>query len=379
MAERDSDITGDLLEAIYDAAMDASKWDAFLDRLAQSIPGTQSLLVLHDPLVRIGRIIPSTNWDPSHVGAYNEHFGRINPWLRNVGSRPVGLVTPSELMCPVDELLRTEFYSDWLVPQKIRGGAGVTIFQEVGRVMAISTLFTGRSHERKSEAMARMQLLVPHLQRAAKINQQLAQTEFRWQAAEQALNRLLVGVVIVDEDLSALFSNLSADALIAKADGIGLTRSGRLALADTEAAELLARMVRQPQSGGLGILSIRRPSRERRFSMLVAPLPAVDRAEGRVRPVEFKQARAILFIKDAAEIANVPGEVLSEMFDLSRAEARVVTTLLDGYRLEDAAAQLGVSHNTVKTQLPSVFAKLGCARQSDLIRLIASSLPHFIR
>jgi DNA-binding CsgD family transcriptional regulator len=67
------------------------------------------------------------------------------------------------------------------------------------------------------------------------------------------------------------------------------------------------------------------------------------------------------------------------MFDLSRAEARLVKLLLDGHRLEDAAHLLGVSHNTVKTQLRSAFDKLGCSRQSDLVRLISSSLPHFVK
>jgi DNA-binding CsgD family transcriptional regulator len=374
-----ADIPEDLLHAVYEAAMDASKWDLFLEQWARSVPGTRCLLVRHDPSAHAGQIITSKEtWEPVFVDAYNRHFGRVNPWLKNVSARPTGIVFPSELMCTVEELRRSEFYSDWVLPQKISSGAGVTIIQDSGRVMAISALFGNHSDEQKRLAAECMQRLVPHLQRAGAINRQLAGSAFRWQAAEEALNRLLVGVVIVADDLSAIFMNRSAEALLAKSDGIALTRSGKLAFADTDAARLLAELVRFPRKVSPGILSVPRPSREKPFALLVAPVTTAAPSVS-VPLAEFRQARAILFIKDTGAVAAVPSETISDMFDLSRAEARLVKLLLDGHRLEDAAHLLGVSHNTVKTQLRSAFDKLGCSRQSDLVRLISSSLPHFVK
>jgi DNA-binding CsgD family transcriptional regulator len=375
---KDDDTEG-LLDAIYEAALDGSKWDIFLRQLARSMPGTRCTLVLHDPSTQTGQIPTTVGWDPSYVASYNQYYASVNPWLENVNRWPVGLVVPSELRCPVPHLLRSEFYADWLQPQNITSGAGVTIIQDAGRFMALATLFAERSDEQRALAIARMQRLVPHLQRAAQVNRQLANSEFRWQAAEQALNRLLVGVVLVNDDLSIVFSNSNADALIAKADGISLARSGRLTLTDPDAANRLAHLVRHPEAADARVLSVRRPSGERPFTLLVAPLLSEGRSENPARPGEFRQARAMLFIKDTGETANVPSEVISAMFDLSPAEARLVKILLEGHRLEEIAVRLGVSHNTVKTQLKSVFEKLGCARQGDVIRLVSSSLPHFIR
>jgi DNA-binding CsgD family transcriptional regulator len=75
----------------------------------------------------------------------------------------------------------------------------------------------------------------------------------------------------------------------------------------------------------------------------------------------------------------VSNEVLSALFDLSPAEARLVRTLLEGCGLRPAAELLGISLNTAKSQLKVVFDKLGCERQSDLVRVVTSSVLNFIK
>jgi DNA-binding CsgD family transcriptional regulator len=378
MAHYIDDGTETLVDAIYDASLDASKWNAFVDQLTRSIAGTRCLFVLHDPSTQTGQITTPC-LDPAHVASYNRHYGAINPWLKNVKGIPVGLVVPSELRFPSELLPRTEFYADWLRPQGLHSGAGVTILQDAGRFMALSTLFPAGMEEQKRSAVARMQRLVPHLRRAAEINRQLGFSDFRWRAAEQALNRLLVSVIIVGSDLSIIFSNRSAEALLAKEDGIGAGRSGRLAIADPESAEQLARMVQSPHAhhGGGRIMAVSRPSGRRAFAVLVAPLARQPQG-AEARSDEFARAGAILFIRDAAETIDVSGEVLSALFDLSPAEARLVKALLEGHRLEEAARRLGISHNTAKTQLKAAFAKMGCTRQSDLIQMVSSSVANFI-
>jgi DNA-binding CsgD family transcriptional regulator len=64
---------------------------------------------------------------------------------------------------------------------------------------------------------------------------------------------------------------------------------------------------------------------------------------------------------------------LERLFHLTPAEARLASFLANGVSVEDAAAQLGVTRNTVRTQLQAVFAKTRTNRQGDLIRLILST------
>ncbi|MHB1207139.1 MAG: helix-turn-helix transcriptional regulator [Rhodospirillaceae bacterium] len=369
----DSAADTNLLDTIYDAALDSSRWTGFIETLAASASGTYCMFVRHDPIAREGEILTDSGFDPEIVIKYKNYFASINPWLKNVHTQPIGLVIPSEQRFPVSELQRTEFYADFVRPQKIHSGAGVTLLQDGSRFFALSMMFQMGHARQKPAAITRMQRLVPHLQRAARINRQLAHSAFRWQAAEETLNRLAVGVILVTADLSVVFGNRSANAILTKADGIAVGRSGRLSIADSEGASQLLHLVTMPHAGTTGALAIRRPSGERPFTMLVAPVLHA------ASPTELAQAVAMVFIRDPLDRSDVSNEVLSALFDLSPAEARLARTLLEGCGLQHAAEALGISHNTAKSQLKAVFDQLGCTRQSDLVRVVTSSVLNFIK
>jgi DNA-binding CsgD family transcriptional regulator len=62
------------------------------------------------------------------------------------------------------------------------------------------------------------------------------------------------------------------------------------------------------------------------------------------------------------------GDVLKARFGFTMAELRVLLLLMEGGTRESAAADLGLSLATVKTQLQALFRKTGGSRQSDPIR-----------
>ena len=61
---------------------------------------------------------------------------------------------------------------------------------------------------------------------------------------------------------------------------------------------------------------------------------------------------------------------LVERHDLTRAEAAVAIEIAKGDGRGAAAARLGLSENTVRTHLSSIFLKLGVNRQAQLARLV---------
>lgn len=64
---------------------------------------------------------------------------------------------------------------------------------------------------------------------------------------------------------------------------------------------------------------------------------------------------------------------LALQFRLTPAEARLTAALLNGEHADDYAVRTGLSPHTVKTQLKAVFAKTGCGRQSDLMRIVLAN------
>ncbi|MFZ5736101.1 MAG: helix-turn-helix transcriptional regulator, partial [Pseudomonadota bacterium] len=85
----------------------------------------------------------------------------------------------------------------------------------------------------------------------------------------------------------------------------------------------------------------------------------------------FTQAIAIL-VATPVDRARVPtAEVLQGLFDLTPAEARVARGIGEAQSVDSIASALGVSRETVRSQLKEVLSKTGLSRQQELISLLA--------
>jgi DNA-binding CsgD family transcriptional regulator len=64
--------------------------------------------------------------------------------------------------------------------------------------------------------------------------------------------------------------------------------------------------------------------------------------------------------------------VLRELYGLTPAESALATLLAEGKTLQEAAGLRGVTHQTARSQLKSIFSKTATRRQSELLRLLLS-------
>ncbi len=75
--------------------------------------------------------------------------------------------------------------------------------------------------------------------------------------------------------------------------------------------------------------------------------------------------------KSAIDLSRLDVTVL---FGLTPAESRLATALCDGASLNQYAEQQGVSSNTARIQLKSIFSKTNTNRQAELIKLLCTSI-----
>jgi len=87
---------------------------------------------------------------------------------------------------------------------------------------------------------------------------------------------------------------------------------------------------------------------------------------------------AAIFISDPEDSVEISPEILSRLYDLTNAEARILNGLCQGKRLETLAEDLTVTVNTIRHHLKQVFRKTGTKRQSELIKLVLTG-PAAIR
>ena len=78
-----------------------------------------------------------------------------------------------------------------------------------------------------------------------------------------------------------------------------------------------------------------------------------------------------MFVVDPNHRVRPAKELLEKLYGLTPAEARVAVQLSNGAPLQEVSDKLGVSRNTLKTQISGLYGKLGINRQSDLVRILA--------
>ncbi|MEN9756016.1 MAG: hypothetical protein RL755_203 [Pseudomonadota bacterium] len=83
---------------------------------------------------------------------------------------------------------------------------------------------------------------------------------------------------------------------------------------------------------------------------------------------------ALIFISNANENFSEL-EMIGKLYDLSPAELRVASALVAGKSPSEYADEVGLTMNTVRTQLKSLYSKTYTHRQSELVALLSKTPP----
>jgi len=87
--------------------------------------------------------------------------------------------------------------------------------------------------------------------------------------------------------------------------------------------------------------------------------------------VHLEDGKALVSFDDSKSIIDRI-EQAQEIYRLSTSQVRLIKLIVDGHALASAAKVLGVSSNTLRTQLQRIFDKTGVRSQSALLRVILS-------
>src|SRR2546426_12366150 len=130
----------------------------------------------------------------------------------------------SETLCPDEEAIKSEFYNDWIVPQRL-GYSMNAILLKTGSVASLVGLIRSRGTTPFSEEdLQLLRLLMPHLQRAVQLHQRITSLELQKHAASDALNGWSLGVILLDAQGRILLVNRSAEAILNERDGLSVDR-----------------------------------------------------------------------------------------------------------------------------------------------------------
>ncbi len=380
----------ELINLIYEAALDSSRWQDFLVPLAAKLNSHTGLIWANDfttqtidPGLSGHDIFTQIGFDQASLISLEAHYAKRNVWMEDPSLHVKGRVVNSEMLYPSSHLERTEFWSDWLRHLDIFYTGAAIVDKSDERSVNV-TLCRPKGHgEYSPDEMGLLRRLMPHLQAGFALHRKLYRLQALSNAATGALEQIPYGVVLLDSHGRTLFFNQRAERLVEKSgllrlqdDGPvrcvvsaddarlrllvdGATRSGRADIRDKENAV---------PGGAMRISGLA----GQQLQLLVAPLPH------RATPFGMRTA-AVIFLSDPASTEISIAPVLRVLYAMSPAETKLTEALVNGVTLQEYAATRGISLHTVRSHLKNSMMKMGVRRQTDLIRAVLSGPATLMR
>jgi DNA-binding CsgD family transcriptional regulator len=271
-----------------------------------------------------------------------------------------------------DEIANHPYYCDFLRPRGFGWFVGVPITPDPRAILAMTVHRSAATKPPYSdEELEPATWLGRHAEQALRLSARLLTAEMAAIAFGEALTRLDVGVFLVNEAGRVVVANQVAETLVG--DALVLSQ-GRLSARFEPERSLLQQAIDQtvasdpaePQDvprpvvvhgtgdGGFAVAYVL-PVR----TMGDHPL---DRA--------LSDANAIIVVRRGTRVEPLDPSLVRDLLSLTLGEAKVAALVGAGVPPKDAAAQLGIAEQTVRTVLKRVFAKTGISRQSDLTGLL---------
>src|SRR5262245_44460341 len=363
-----SDSALPLVERLYDAVGEDSGWPTFLDALARELEGVVPGLYINERATDVMLFVAVSGMDPEWARAYDEHYKTCDLRRPRIKALPAGSVFVGNALIDDRDLLRAEFYNDFLRPQgyfHLIGGIPLANDDFVA-VLRVIRPRSAQPFGRREAAL--IHRLMPHLSRALLLHQRIGAAEPRRDEALEVLDWFPTGVLLLDSTGHVLAANRVAEEILAASDGLRVGKDGLRAVLPAESAAL-RRLI--AESGGVqvaldpsgGVLNLTRASRDRPLNLLGAPL------RGRLLTREAPRASVVVFVTDPDRVPSTPVDHVQRWLGVTRAEAALVMQLLRGRSVEDAADALGISAHTARTQLKRALTKTSTGRQAELVRL----------
>ncbi len=360
-----------LIGQIYNGSFEDVSWKKSLEQLREHLGAKfVTLSLVAKTTLRQEATINAGEFDLSDFAMYQNEYQRYAPKL---------------------EMKLGEIYTinDWLSDRRHSNhgkfhellemgginhymGSWVCSLEEVDCFLRIMRPTGSSPFDKKEQEL--ISLIAPHFARALEIRTRLSHSEIVNQIYADAMDRLAVGGIVLDEGGKLVAMNSIAQSLLERRDGI-VVMNGSIRAVSTQEDKALQKLIKfaletEPGNGDrlTQALSISRPSGARDLGIVVNPIRLSARVGDR-----WGHGAAI-FIRDAEIGVKTDPAVLRQLFGFTQAEASLAMQLAKGDSLEQAAAEQSIRYNTARAHLRSMFEKTGVTRQAELVRILVNGV-----
>lgn len=360
-----------LIQAIYRGPLETQLWQSFLNLIRDAVGGNYATLLLRPPREGdAGVVLNALLASHAVYSAYNDTYFALDPFV----DLPSGDVATLQEYVPSQQMVDSDYYQHYLKPIDVFHIMGADLRDTDGMLTRLRITRPRSASDFGASEKALIRALLPHLQIAITLHNRIKHTETERAIFEDAIDHLEVGTIILDEHARVLRTNQAAQTLLAARAELRIV-DGRLNVGGREDNIAFRQLVeevmdahRRSIPGCVRAFRVQRDSSRAPLGLLIRPLPMPDAPDGGATP------SVAIFISDPERRREAPVHVLRELFEFTPAEAALALLLANGLTLDEASDELGITRNTAKSHLSSIFSKTGVTRQPKLVQLILKSV-----
>lgn len=348
--------------SIYQGLLGKDPWRDTVRHLASYMSAFSATIVIRPSTsVDLGFLVNHPR-NPEIEHAYRAHYWTLDPFLE----LPIDEVVTIDEYVGTEKWISSEFYQRFIGVGGPRYGLGINIVSENGTVCRIRLYRMSDQPAFLQADKDRLRGLVAHFGQALSLAARIERHETQSELYEEALDRLHIGAIVLDESQQVLRCNQMARSMLDDSDG--LKRAGRGIEAYYRNERSMLHELIASAGPSAQVMSISRSSGKRKLGLVVRSIPLREESEGKGRPAW------VIFLCDPDAQTIAPREILRQVFDFTPSEAILAMELANGLSVDEAAELLGIRRNTARTHLRAIFAKAGVSRQAELVRLILNGL-----
>ena len=370
----------ELVHQIYAASAEPGRWPDTIGAVARAMGAMQA--VLFTPYVgpSSGGLMFPWQVEEKDLILYGTKYIHHDLWAQSAQRQGLiqdGVVALDEELVSQEVLLASVYYQEFLRPMGVGRICSGVVFQGApGLPSTVLSIYRGPDDPFGTPERELMRLLVPHLSRSLGLMHRLNHARYQLESLRAALNRLSVGVLLLNQQMEAIYVNTAGQQVLDRADGLQLDAQKRITAAGfrrsaggTRLEAWMARLVTLPESqrGSFSdTFEVARSDPKAKYSVQCCPLEPSD-------PLNMSEgAHHIVFVTDPHRLELPTPEQLQLQFGLTPAEARVSLAMVQGGSYHAVAQALCVSEETIRTQIRATYAKTHTTDKASLTRLVLS-------
>ncbi len=373
MNAQDTKLALELVDAAYLAGAGNSQWDDFTRAFGDAFPEMLTVMAGYDRRIKSAEVFASANVSKEALIAYHDYYHKVNIYLQKAHLwKSFPDVTFWDDILTKEEILSSEFYRDFISKQgpNYEAFAGV-IFREESRFLAFTCNYSEKQRKNAERATSLLRVIGPHLQRAFELHRQIEGDRIYTQMLERSFDHMKASVFLIDQNGRLHFANKRGETLLSKESVLKVKH---------KSLQFISQNDHNAVFEDIDVLKQYTPTRSPRLVHLETPLESpyvafvsvlVDHENTAIlknKDLILLPHHLLLFVLDPKDRPIVKEDMVVSALDCTPSEAKVAQSLMVGLDLQEHAEKEGISYNTARRQLQSLFEKTDTSSQVDLVR-----------